>query len=51
MTKIICLAYSCTFPEGIYKKDDVTYCYNPRATGSVSCGCNCCHPVEEWNKE
>jgi len=50
MTRIIFLECSCTIVEGIHKKDDLMYCYKPCSTGSVSCECRCCHPVEEWEK-
>ncbi len=46
MTEQLCPVCGCTIVGGGTEKDGVKYCCEACATGSGSCGCGCCHPVE-----
>ena len=51
MTKQLCPVCGCAIVGAGYEKEGVKYCCEPCATGSGTCQCGCCHPVEEKKEE
>lgn len=51
MVEQLCPVCGCTIVEAGYEKEEVKYCCEPCATGSASCECGCCHPVEDGEEK